>query len=71
VGQKKRKAGAPEEKEAKRQRTGEAEKEALRLYFKRKEEELNEQELKVGGCGVAARKCRPMLDPSCVVLWAV
>jgi hypothetical protein len=65
VGQKKRKAGAPEEKEAKWQRTGEAKKEALRLYFKRlEEEELKEQELKVGGCGVAARKCRTMLDPS-------
>jgi hypothetical protein len=45
VGQKKRKVGAPEEKEAKRQRTGEAEEEALRLYFKRQEEELKEQEL--------------------------
>jgi hypothetical protein len=41
----KRKVGAPEEKEAKRQRMGEAKKEALlRLYFKRKEEELKEQE---------------------------
>jgi hypothetical protein len=64
----KRKAGAPDEKEAKRQRTGEAEKEALRLHFKRQKEELKEQELKVGGCGVAARKCRPILDPSCVEL---
>ena len=59
----KRKVGAPEEKEAKRQRMGEAKKEALRLYFKRREEELNEQELKVGGCGVAARKCRTVLWP--------
>jgi hypothetical protein len=54
VGQKKRK-GAPEEKEAKRQRTEEAEKKALRLYFKGLEE--------VGGCGVAARKCRTVLWP--------
>ena len=54
MGQKKRK-GAPEEKEAKRQRMGEAEKEALRLHFKRLEE--------VGGCGVAVRKCRTVLWP--------
>jgi hypothetical protein len=36
-----------------------------------REEELKEQELKAGGCGVAARKCRTMLDPSCIMLWAV
>jgi hypothetical protein len=40
VGQKKREVGAPEEKEAKRQRTGDPEEEALRLHFKRQEEEL-------------------------------
>jgi hypothetical protein len=63
---------APEEKEAKRQRTGEAEKEALRLYFKRQEEELKEQELKESGCGVPAWKCRRfVLGPSCVELWDV
>ena len=71
----KRKVGAPEEKEAKRQRTGEAKKEALRLYFKRQEEELKEQELKESGCGVPAWKCRRsvlvMAGPSCVVLCAV
>ena len=61
----KRKVGAPEEKAAKRQRTEEAEKEALRLYFKR-------QELKERGCGVPAWKCRrSVLDPSCVVLCAL
>jgi hypothetical protein len=58
-------------KEAKRQRTGEAEEEALRLHFKRQEEELKEQELK-SGCGVPARrKCRSVLGPSCVVCRAV
>jgi hypothetical protein len=62
VGQKKREVGAPEEKEAKRQRTGEAEEGALRLYFKRQEEELKGQELKESGCGVPARKCRRSLS---------
>ena len=54
----KRKVGAPEEKAAKRQRTEEAEKEALRLYFKREEQ-------KERGRGVPAWPCRwSVLDPT-------